>query len=472
LNLSIRKAIAFYSRQSANFKILNIRTTLGTFLGNLTSPYNQVYAKELGASPVDLGYLSSLGAAFAASLSLPGGFLADRCGRKKLYVIGSLLGLLTPLTYFLAPSWMWVAPAYIFSNVMIALRRSAYQAIYAGSVNSEDRGRAFGIGSMLSSLPVILAPIIAVKLMGDPSTVTARAIRPLYLIQLVGLLVLLAFVLFFLKEEQNAWKSLRSAFSARDKISLFPFVVLPALLCIVVGALEGVDLALLLLPTVLITLPILIFLLSWRKSRREMTENALRRDIAGLLALPGVKPWLAMKGTGAAAMGLANPFWLVYAAYVVGVSPGGLAMMVSLRMVGRLLSAIPWGIASDRRGRKFTLIFGRVFMHVGILSFIFASRQWLLILGYAVMGIADGSTSVWTVIRMELVPDRSRSVMASMDQFVWYFPVIVSALVGGIVYTYAPKLIFVLCLLIDAGVRMPLVAFGVPETSKARKQGN
>jgi len=67
---------------------------------------------------------------------------------------------------------------------------------------------------------------------------------------------------------------------------------------------------------------------------------------------------------------------------------------------------------------------------------------------------------------MELVPSESRSAMASMDAFVWYLPVIFAALVGGIIYSFWTKLIFIMCLAIDVGIRMPLVAFGVPETSK------
>lgn len=468
MELGIRKSLSFYRRQTRNFKTLNIRTTLGTFLGNLTQPYNQVYARELGASPVELGYLTAVGSAFAAALALPGGVLADRCGRKKLYVLGSAFGLLTPLSYFVARSWIWIVPAFVFSYVMIALRQSAYQAMYAGSVQSKDRGTAFGIGSMLASLPVILAPLAAVTLMGNPTRITSSSIRPLYLIQLVGLVLLLIYVYIFIVEEPGDWRAFRSAFSSKEIIFLLPFMAAPPVVCVIIGWVQHVSIVALLPPALLVGACIAIAIISLRR-RSPPSHNAhLGQELRDLLRLPGVKAWLAMKGSGSAAMGLASPFWLVYAAYVVGVSPAGLALMVSLRILGKLISAVPWGIASDVRGRKFTLLFGRFFMHMGILCFIFASKQWVLILAYALMGVADGSASVWTIIRMELVPSRSRSSMASMDHFVWYFPVILSAIVGGIIYSISPKMIFILCLLIDAGVRMPLVAFGVPETSKRK----
>jgi len=466
IDLGLGKGFSFYRRQKANFKVLNARTTLGSFLGNLTAPYDQVYAKELGAEPVELGFLSSVGSAFAASFALPGGFLADRCGRKKLYLIGSLVGLLTPMVYFLAPSWVWLVPAYVFSNVMIALREPAYQAMYASSVEPRDRGIAFGIGSTLTSIPVMLAPIAAVELMGHPAAITAGRIRPLYLLQLIGLAALWVFVFLLLTEEGRNWVGIRSAFGPTDLLFLSPFIAIPPAACLVMGLAQGISTAGL-IPLVFMALSPLPLVVAWHRHRDATpAQESLRQGVGRMLSLPGVKAWLAMKGTGAAAMGLASPFWLVYAAYVIGVSPAGLALMVSLRTVGQLVSALPWGIAADRRGRKFTLLFGRSFMHIGILCFIFSRSPWMLILGYALMGVADGSACVWTVIRMELVPPESRSAMASMDAFVWYLPVIFAAMLGGIIYSFWTKLIFILCLAIDVGIRMPLVAFGVPETSK------
>jgi MFS family permease len=470
VDIPIKRGYLFFRRQHRNYKTLNVRTTLGSFLGNLTQPYNRVYAMELGASPVELGYLSAVGSAFAAAIALPGGLLADRCGRKKLYLIGSALGLLTPVCYLLARSWVWIVPAFVFSSTMIALRESAYQAMYAGSVRSEDRGTAFGIGSMLTSIPVILAPIAAVWIMGNPSRITPSAIRPLYLIQLLGLVLLLVFVYIFLTEDTTRFSALRSAFSAKDRMFLLPFMVIPPAACIAIGWLKNVSLLALTPPAILIAFASTVLLVSFRGRHRPSKNGDAKLQISEILRLPGVKAWLAMKGTGSFAMGLAEPFWLVFAAFVIGVSPAGLALMVSLRTLGRLVSALPWGIASDVKGRKFTLLSGRVFRHLGILCFIFATKQWSLILGYALMGVADGSSSAWTVIRMELVPSKSRGSMASLDHFVWYFPIILSAIVGGTIYSVSPRMIFLLCLLIDAGIRMPLVAFWVPETSKRKKR--
>jgi MFS family permease len=464
LDIGIRKGVEFYRRQNRNFKALNIRTTLGVFLDNLTLPYKQVYALELGASPVQLGYLSSIGSAFAAVFALPGGFMADRCGRKKLYMLGSIFGILTPLVYFLAKTWIWIVPAFAFSGIMNTLRQSSYEAMYSGSVKSRDRGTAFGIGSMLTSLPVILAPLVAVQIMGNPSEISAPTIRPLFLIQMVGLVLLLAFVYFVISEEKGNWRGLRNAFSARDLLFLTPFMVVPPLVCMIIGYAQGIDNMAIAPTAILLSATLAIGLLAYRL--RHRSEDHLGGELRELARLPGVKAWLSMKASGAFAMGLASPFFLVYAAYGLGMPPMGLALMVTLRTLTKFISAIPWGVASDTRGRKFTFLFGRSFMHLGILCFVIASESWVLILAYALMGVADGSVSVWSVIRAELVPPRSRAVMVSLNNYVFYVPIIVSALLGGVLYSIWPRIIFILCLLIDAGLRMPLVALGVPETLK------
>jgi len=467
LEIGIRRGLQFYRRQNRNFKALNIRITLGTFLENLTQPYNQVYALELGASPVELGYLSSVGSAFAAAFSLHGGFLADRCGRKKLFVLATAMGLITPLVYFVARSWIWIVPALIFSRLMMGLRQTAHEAMYAGSVRSRDRGRAFGIGSMLTSLPVIMAPMVAVQIIGNPSEISAPSIRPLYLIQFVGIIFLLAFVYFVLREEDGDWRGLRGAFSARDLYFLSPFLSVPPLVCIVIGYAQGIDSMALIPPILLLAGSLLVTLLAYTKRSGE-DENHLGDELRDLVKLPGVKAWLGMKASGAFAMGLASPFLLVYAAYGMGMNPVGLALMVTLRTLTKFLSAIPWGLATDSQGRKFTFLLGRSFMNLGILCFILASKQWVLLLAYALMGVADGSTSAWSVIRTEIVPSKSRAIMVSLNNYVYYLPVILSALIGGVLYTVSPRIIFILCLLIDVGLRIPLVAFGVPETRKPR----
>jgi hypothetical protein len=323
---------------------------------------------------------------------------------------------------------------------------------------------------MLTSLPVIIAPLVAVQIMGNPSQISAPSIRPLFLIQLVGLVLLLAFVYFVISEEKGNWRRFRNAFSAADLAFLAPFMVIPPLVCIAIGYAQGIDNAALIPTIILFSASLIVGVLAYRLRSKTKDEDHLGNELRDLIRLPGVKAWLSMKASGAFAMGLASPFFLVYAAYGLGMPPMGLALMVTIRTLTKFISAVPWGVASDSRGRKFTFLFGRVFMNLGVLCFVLASKSWVLILAYALMGVADGSVSVWPAIRTELVPSRSRAVMVSLNNYVFYVPIIFSALLGGVLYSVWPRIIFILCLLIDAGLRMPLVAFRVPETLKKSTQ--
>jgi len=95
----------FLKAQSQNFRVITIRGFFANFAGGLTQNYTSIYAVELGADPVELGSLTSIGGLINVFLSAPTGWLADRYGLKKLYLIGLILEALVPLGYAL--SWNW-----------------------------------------------------------------------------------------------------------------------------------------------------------------------------------------------------------------------------------------------------------------------------------------------------------------------------------------------------------------------------
>ncbi|RLI23096.1 hypothetical protein DRO57_09165, partial [Candidatus Bathyarchaeota archaeon] len=51
----------FLRRQSYNFKVLIVKRGLESFFSGFTSNYTSVYVTKLGADPVQLGGLNSLG---------------------------------------------------------------------------------------------------------------------------------------------------------------------------------------------------------------------------------------------------------------------------------------------------------------------------------------------------------------------------------------------------------------------------
>ncbi|MBN1683187.1 MFS transporter [Candidatus Bathyarchaeota archaeon] len=91
--------------------------------------------------------------------SLPGGFLADKYGRKKIIVWGTFLRTISPLIYLLAPSWEWIILATVF-NGMTSIYMPAFNAIIADSMPPSRRGTGYGVYEAVTALPDIISPII------------------------------------------------------------------------------------------------------------------------------------------------------------------------------------------------------------------------------------------------------------------------------------------------------------------------
>ena len=72
-----------------------LRRALHALAVNLTNQYNSIYAVALGADPVQLGSVLSVGNAVAAAVTVPAGWLIDRYSLKKVTMSGTLLLLLS-----------------------------------------------------------------------------------------------------------------------------------------------------------------------------------------------------------------------------------------------------------------------------------------------------------------------------------------------------------------------------------------
>jgi len=89
---------------------------------------------------------------------LPGGILADKYGRKKVIIYGSIPRLVVPVIYLLAPNWIYVIPALLIESVRSSYK-AAQNAMLADSLPQEQRGAAYGAYKMITSLPGIFMPV-------------------------------------------------------------------------------------------------------------------------------------------------------------------------------------------------------------------------------------------------------------------------------------------------------------------------
>ena len=116
--------------------------------------------RDLGADLADLQWVVDAYALTLAALLLTGGSLADRVGRRRVFLIGLvaftiasiLCGLATsPLTLNLARALQGIGGAFMFAT-SLALLASAYQG--------RDRGTAFGLWGATTGAAVAVGPLV------------------------------------------------------------------------------------------------------------------------------------------------------------------------------------------------------------------------------------------------------------------------------------------------------------------------
>ena len=141
-----------------NVLILFITWVLLAFGGNMVHRFDGIYFSALGASNVILGYMASLTFGMMALLQLPGGYLADMLGRKKMIVTFTFVMSFSMLIFAFAPSWEFIVVGLIISNVSL-LYQPALFSIIMDSLPITRRAEGFAITN-LSALPALIAPVV------------------------------------------------------------------------------------------------------------------------------------------------------------------------------------------------------------------------------------------------------------------------------------------------------------------------
>ena len=114
---AIKRAIGFIGQQKHNYRVAITRSAANNFLVNLTSQYDSIYTVALGADSVELGTINSIGNGISALISSPIGWLMDRYGIKRLYLLGMLFMAGSTLVYALASGWQAIIAAIILFSV-------------------------------------------------------------------------------------------------------------------------------------------------------------------------------------------------------------------------------------------------------------------------------------------------------------------------------------------------------------------
>ncbi len=113
----------------------------------------------LVSKSVALSFLISFGAVKALA-NLLAGRLSDRIGRKRILVLGWLIGLPVPLLIIFAPSWNWI----IFANILLGINQglcwSTTVIMKIDLAGPQRRGLALGLNEFAGYLAVSLSALL------------------------------------------------------------------------------------------------------------------------------------------------------------------------------------------------------------------------------------------------------------------------------------------------------------------------
>ena len=118
------------------------------------------YLEALGASTPVIGLFGTAEDFFDAVYQYPGGWIADRFGRRRALLFFLSLACAGYLVYFFGPSWPF---AFLGLALVMGWQSMASPAIFAvigDSLPKEKRAMGFTIQSILKRVPIAIAPVV------------------------------------------------------------------------------------------------------------------------------------------------------------------------------------------------------------------------------------------------------------------------------------------------------------------------
>jgi MFS family permease len=143
-----------------NFLVLALSWLIMDLASEMPSTYYGLYVKALGGSASIIGLIGSVSMAFQAVVQIPGGYLADKYGRRWLISTMTFGIALSNAFYAFAPTWQWLMVGAVVQSLCF-IYRPALQAIIADSLPQEKRGTGFSIIALINSVSTTPSPLIA-----------------------------------------------------------------------------------------------------------------------------------------------------------------------------------------------------------------------------------------------------------------------------------------------------------------------
>lgn len=118
------------------------------------------YLEALGAGPAVIGIFGTLKDFLDAIYQYPGGWIADRLGRRIAFLVFIALAAAGYVICLISTTWMLVFVGFVFVMAWQSMASPAIFAVIGDSLPKERRAIGFTVQSILKRIPIVIAPII------------------------------------------------------------------------------------------------------------------------------------------------------------------------------------------------------------------------------------------------------------------------------------------------------------------------
>jgi MFS family permease len=384
-----------------NFLLITVSWIIMFSAQPIPDTYASLYYLSLGANELMLAVMGFAGSIAVALVQFPGGYLADKHGRRWLIVTMTFGMAIGSLFFIFAPSWEFILIGLLVQN-FCSIYGPALMAMVIDSLPSQSRGAGFSFQSVITTLVLLPAPLIAQYLVATFNF--DFGMRIAYTLTATAYFAI-AILRFRLTETLPRGEKAR--FSFVDTLRSYPKAVK-----------EGICV--------------------WSKVPKSAYNLFLVIIIVNGLVVS------------------CQTYFVVYATSVLKMSLEQWALVMTFRYLTIAIPAILAGFSMDALGRKRFLILGYLLYIPGMMLFINADFN-MLLLSFFFFGLGNLlQLNSYQVLMGDLVPRNLRGTATGCLQFFMFIMQAILQVLVGLIYVYiSPQLPFLLL----AATMLPLSLF-------------
>jgi len=389
LNSRLKAEFAFLR---GNMLVLMASWLLMNFAGAIPSTYYSLYILGLEGTPFIIGIVDFVAFLALALVQFPGGYLADKQGRRRIIVTFTFGVALSNLIFAFAPSWHFIILAVTLSNLSL-IYQPALIAMQADSIPPERRGVGFSLGMFVNNVASILSPAVAAFLFAYYGLIPGMRIA--YIIVVVFYLAAA-----FLRTKLTETLQVTDGSSLIDAVKEYPTAVR-----------QGLSV--------------------WKLLPRSMLFLFVTNALSSFI------------------FAMTFSYLVVFARDFHRIDEFNWALLMMWFTASMILLALPSGKLADKIGRKKPLFASWILLGAYPLLFMWGNLP-ILYIAFLCFGASNALFAAsYQALEADLVPKELRGKEVGCSQFIMYLLMSVGGLAGGFLYQYiSPMLPFALSFLV------------------------